>query len=76
MFLTPDELADLTDYKRSACQARWLSDRGIPFATGRSGRPKVLRSIIMERLGGTLTPVPIGPDIMALETELQRRGAA
>ena len=51
MFLTREEIAELTDYKRSADQIRCLRDHGYRFDVGASGRPKVLRSVIEQRLG-------------------------
>lgn len=50
MFLTPDQLHELTDYKRAADQIRWLREKGYPFEIGASGRPKVLSSMIEIRL--------------------------
>jgi hypothetical protein len=42
MFMTPDDLAELTDCKRMSGQIRWLSERGYRFEVSRYGRPKVL----------------------------------
>lgn len=44
--LSQQEVAELTDYTRPADQRRWLDERGIPYWTGASGRPKVLWSDI------------------------------
>lgn len=44
MFLTPDELAELTDRRQHRAQIRWLEARGWKFEIGRSGAPKVLRA--------------------------------
>jgi hypothetical protein len=49
MFLTPEELHALTDYKRPCDQMRWLREHGYPFEIGASGRPKVLRRIVEQR---------------------------
>ena len=51
MFLTPDELAELTGYKTPARQCRWLDRAGYPFETAATGRPKVLRAFVERRLG-------------------------
>jgi hypothetical protein len=51
LFLTPDEVHDLTGYKRHADQRRWLSDRGWTFETAATGRPVVARSYAESRLG-------------------------
>lgn len=50
MFLSRDELHELTDYKRPAEQIRWLTKRGYRFEVGASGRPKVLRATVETRL--------------------------
>lgn len=50
MFLTREELRDLTDYKRPSDQIRWLTEHGYRFDVGASGRPKVLRSFVGNRL--------------------------
>lgn len=53
MFLTPDELHDLTGYKRHADQRRWLSERGWTFETAATGKPVVARSYAESRMGPT-----------------------
>lgn len=55
MFLSPDELKDLTGYKLRACQRRWLADHGWKFEVDRRGFPKVLRAELERRMLG-------GPD--------------
>lgn len=42
MFLELEKLVELTDYKRSSDQIRWLQDRGYRFEISKYGRPKVL----------------------------------
>lgn len=49
MFLTHEQLVELTEYQRPAHQRRWLDQRGIPYWTGARGRPKVLWSDIEHR---------------------------
>jgi len=53
MFLTSDELKELTDSPRKNRQITWLLDHGIRFIESLSGRPKVLQAEV-ERvmLGG------------------------
>ena len=48
MFLTPEELAQLTGYRSNqrSRMCRWLSEQGIPFTINRLGDPVVLRSTI------------------------------
>lgn len=53
MFLTADELRELTGYKRPSDQMRWLREQRWPFVVGGDGLPKVLRSAAEARLGGT-----------------------
>lgn len=51
MFLSRDELADLTGYTTPAYQCKWLDRAGYPFETSAAGRPKVLRAYVERRLG-------------------------
>lgn len=44
MFLTDDQLNQLTDLKRPKDQIRWLRANEFKYMIGASGRPKVLRS--------------------------------
>lgn len=53
MFLTADELHDLTGYQRHADQRKWLTARGWVFEVAATGRPIVARSYAEQRLGGT-----------------------
>ncbi len=46
MFLTDDELGELTGYKRHADQRGWLSRNAIPYWVSARGKPKVLRSAL------------------------------
>ncbi|MDR9865868.1 MULTISPECIES: DUF4224 domain-containing protein [Pseudomonas] len=52
MLLTRDEVADLTGYERPATQSRWLRENSFPFILGGDGHPKVLRQVVISRLGG------------------------
>lgn len=51
MFLTADELAELTGYVQQSRQIRWLAERRYPFDLAADGRPRVLRSYVERRLG-------------------------
>ncbi len=53
MFLSRDELIELTDLKQPSAQIRWLTEHGYRFDVGASGRPKVLRSTVEARLGNS-----------------------
>ena len=49
MFLTKDEVASLTDYKRYGKQCDVLRQMGIPFITNPTGRPIVIRAVLEGR---------------------------
>ena len=51
MFLTADDIADLTGYVVPAYQIKWLDRNGYPFDVSAGGRPKVLRAYIEQRHG-------------------------
>ena len=44
MFLTHDELVEMTEFKQATAQARALRLMGYTFDTAPSGAPKLLRS--------------------------------
>jgi hypothetical protein len=44
LFLSRDELQELTGYRQFAAQIRWLASRGFRHEVGADGRPKVLRA--------------------------------
>jgi len=46
MFLTEDELVDLTGYRQAAKQVAHLKAQRIPFHTNRAGHPRVARAIL------------------------------
>ncbi|MBK8916394.1 MAG: DUF4224 domain-containing protein [Phycisphaerales bacterium] len=51
MFLTDDELTELTGYKSAAGFARWLDARGWRYERNRAGRVIVLRSYAARMMG-------------------------
>ncbi len=55
MFLTPEELSNLTDYGvgQWSRQRQWLENNGYRFELSSAGRPKVLRAYVEKRLGLT-----------------------
>lgn len=55
MFLTPDEIAELTGLKRPRAQVFWLRANGWPVETDAAGRPKLLRSVVEARMGSVAT---------------------
>lgn len=52
MFLTKEEVIDLTGYLRLSAQIKWLQEQQLGFVVGGDGRPKVLRQVVINRLGG------------------------
>ena len=68
MFLTREELFELTERTQSAAQRRWLARMGYKFDVGPSGRPKVLRETVTERLSGVENDRRLsGLDLAALD---------
>jgi len=52
MFLTPEELTELTDYKRPCDVIRWLkANKFDPSLIGANGWPKILRDVVRTRMG-------------------------
>lgn len=45
LFLTYDELLELTGYSYAKYQREWLMNNGVPFTTNRMGEPKVKRCL-------------------------------
>ncbi|WP_041647974.1 DUF4224 domain-containing protein [Aromatoleum aromaticum] len=68
MFLNKDELRNLTGYQMPSAQKRWLTDRGWPYEENAAGYPKVLRSVVEKRMGGSTEPVRRrqGPNLEAI----------
>jgi hypothetical protein len=54
MFVTKEEIQELTGYQRFADQRKWLTNRAWLFETSRTGRPIVSRAYANQKLG--LTP--------------------
>jgi hypothetical protein len=62
MFLSEDELADLTGYKQARKQIAMLRRQGVPFHVNAAGHPKVARAIIEGRTTpATSTPKTWSP---------------
>lgn len=55
IFLTKEELRQLTGYARPMAQLRWIRDRGYLHEIDAKGRPVLMRDHVSVRLGGTLT---------------------
>ena len=60
MFLTDEELTDLTGYRRNADRCRWLADHGWKFEKSAiTGKPVVSRSYAEAQLSGVaIKPEP------------------
>lgn len=53
MFMSAEEVAELTGYERPSAQIRWLEAEKFGFVVGGDGVPKVLREVVLSRLGST-----------------------
>lgn len=65
-WLTPAEVAALTDYKTERRQCAALAEMGIPFRTSRTGRPLVERSTVLRSEGAKGKKKRPEPDWSAL----------
>ncbi len=65
IFLTDEELKELTGYSRFAEQRKQLAEMGIPFKPSRLGRPLVHRTVLAECFGQR-TRAANEPDVEAL----------
>ncbi len=68
LFLTAEEVRDLTGYQRNADQRKWLSVRGWVFEVAGTGRPIVSVAYAEQRLGGDApaTPQAWMPNVAAI----------
>jgi hypothetical protein len=62
MFLSDDELRELTGRARIKDQIAYLKKQAIPFMPDAHGKPKVLRTYVSSRLGGNGAS-PTGPKL-------------
>ncbi|WP_075322569.1 DUF4224 domain-containing protein [Acidithiobacillus albertensis] len=51
MFLTKEQLQELTGYQNRPHQIRWLKDHAYPFEIAADGRPRVLTAAVLAKLG-------------------------
>ena len=58
LFLSADELRELTDLKIAKAQIRWLDKNKYPYEISAAGKPKVLRSLLIDRLQNVSTFSP------------------
>lgn len=52
MFLTPDELVELTGYHSPAWQVRWLERHGFAYKRSATGRIVLSRAYVESRMAG------------------------
>lgn len=52
MFLTPDELVELTGYKRKSRQITWLQQARLRHFVAAGGTPRVLRTELEQPMSG------------------------
>lgn len=55
MFLTQEEVKELTGYTYPSKQIAWLTAEKFGFVVGGDGHPKVLRDVVLSRLGAVKT---------------------
>ena len=61
LFLTADELFELTGYRRRPLQCGWLRKHGWRFEPNASGAPRVARAYFERRMVGEAATAPPGP---------------
>ena len=49
MFLTPDQVQQLTGYRKPAKQIEWLSRNAVPHYVNRQGKPVVPQDLLNAR---------------------------
>jgi len=64
VFLLQSDLIDLTSLRRPSAVRRWLDRERIPYVVAADGWPRVLRAVIMERLGGQIEPLALEPELI------------
>lgn len=62
MFLTEDEVKQLTGYSYAKYQVRWLMDNHIAFKLNSLGEPVVLRSVIESQMTGNKARAKVAPE--------------
>jgi hypothetical protein len=68
LFLSDEQLADLTGYARPSAQVRWLQRNGVTHYVRADGRPRVPVTAIIAPLAGAspATPASAGPNLDAV----------
>lgn len=65
MFLTHDELEQLTGYRRPGAQIRWLRSRSIRHYVNGAGHPVVARAWL--DTDRDVVPIPVRPNLRAIQ---------
>jgi hypothetical protein len=60
--LSRDELKELTGLQKPQAIRNFLDREKIPFLTAPDGWPRVLRVVVLERLGGQVLAPPPAPE--------------
>jgi hypothetical protein len=66
MFLSDDELHDLTGLRRPGAQLAWLRSNGWPVVADAKGRPRLLRAVVESRMGAVPVQSQAAPNWEAL----------
>lgn len=66
LFLTADEVSELTGYKLPARQRKWLDSHGYIYERAATGRPVILRAHITQRLNGAAERDPVTINLAAI----------
>ncbi|HEV2917571.1 MAG TPA: DUF4224 domain-containing protein [Candidatus Babeliales bacterium] len=70
MFLSQEDIQELTGYKKTALQIKWLRSNGFKFMIGADGRPRLLLSQLEALLGAqvkSITKRRVEPNFTKLE---------
>lgn len=67
MFLTHEQLVDMTGYKTKRKQRDWLAENGYSFDIRNDGRPNVLAEQIRERQVRNAAPARSTPNLDAID---------
>ena len=66
MFLTREEIEELTERKRKADQVAWLRRHRIPYLVSAAGHPRVSRAFVENVLAGKRNVTEPEPNFDAL----------
>lgn len=58
IFLSQEEVVQLTAYRSRLCQIRWCTENGVRFLVRGDGQLVISRQHVVERLGGNTNDEP------------------